>query len=68
MLASRDLTARRLPMRFDDWVARTKTCAEHIAAIRSLQSLAPSAVREHFAIADDGSFSLDTVALVTHGV
>ncbi|MFC4525863.1 methyltransferase domain-containing protein [Dyella halodurans] len=61
------LTARRLPMRFDDWVARTRTSAEHIAAIRSLQLVAPSTVREHFAIADDGSFMLDTVTLVTHG-
>ena len=60
------LTARRLPMRFEDWVARTRTSAEHIAAIRSLQSAVPSTVREHFAIADDGSFLLDTVTLVTH--
>ena len=58
--------ARQLLMHFDEWVARTRTCAEHVAAIRSLPSVAPTAVREHFAIADDGSFMLDTIALVTH--
>jgi ubiquinone/menaquinone biosynthesis C-methylase UbiE len=62
------LNARRLPMRFDDWVARTRTAAEHVAAIRSLQSSAPAMVRQHFAITDDGSFALDTATLVTHGV
>lgn len=57
------LTPRRLALRFDDWVARTKTDAAHVAAIRSLQCLAPEQVREHFAVAEDGSFTLDTVTL-----
>ena len=62
------LTSRRLPLRFDDWVARTRTSDEHIAAIRSLQGHAPEEVRRHFAIAADGSFTLDTATLVAHAV
>jgi ubiquinone/menaquinone biosynthesis C-methylase UbiE len=57
------LTPRRLPLRFDDWVARTCTRVEHVVAIRSLQAVAPESVREHFAIEADGSFTLDTVTL-----
>lgn len=60
------LTPRRLPLRFDDWVARTRTDAAHTAAIRSLQTGAPAEVRAHFEIAEDGSFSLDTLTLVAH--
>lgn len=62
------LTPRRLPLRFDDWVARTRTSGEHIAAIRSLQAHAPEEVRRHFAITADGSFTLDTLTLVAHAV
>jgi len=61
--AIESLTPRRLPLRFDDWVARTKTAAEHVAAIHSLQRHAPPEVREHFAVAADGSFTLDTITL-----
>lgn len=61
--AVESLTARRLPLRFDDWVARTRTTAENVAAIRSLQRHAPPEVHEHFAVAADGSFTLDTITL-----
>jgi ubiquinone/menaquinone biosynthesis C-methylase UbiE len=61
--AVESLTTRRLPLHFDEWIARTKTAAEHVAAIRSLQRNAPPGVREHFAVAADGSFTLDTVTL-----
>ncbi|PXV59136.1 Methyltransferase domain-containing protein [Dyella jiangningensis] len=54
------ITRRRLPLRFPDWVARTRTPDAQVAAIRALQATAPDEVREHFAIADDGSFVLDT--------
>jgi len=60
------LTPRRLPLRFDDWVARTRTDAAHVAAIRSLQQGAPAEVREHFAMVADGGFTLDTLSLVAH--
>ena len=49
------LTPRRLPLRFDDWVARTRTDAAHVAE-----------VREHFAMVADGGFTLDTLSLVAH--
>jgi ubiquinone/menaquinone biosynthesis C-methylase UbiE len=62
------LTPRRLMLRFDDWVARTRTSEAHVTAIRSLQRLAPKEVRDHFDLADDGSFTLDTLALVAHAV
>ncbi len=65
MKAATFTLARQLPMPFHEWVART--CAVRVAAIRSLPSVAPSAVRELFAIADDGSFMLDAATLVTHG-
>jgi len=57
------IAPRRLPLRFADWVARTRTPEAHIAAIRALQNIAPTEVQEHFAIEADGSFVLDTVTL-----
>ncbi len=36
----------------------------HGDAIRSLQDRAPAAVRDHFAVAAQGSFTLDTVILI----
>ncbi len=57
------LTPRRLHLAFAAWIARTHTSATHVAAIRSLQQAAPARVREHFAIAADGSFELDTLTL-----
>ncbi len=66
-LAVDSLTPHRLPLPdFDAWVARTRTSAEHVTAIRQLQAIAPDAVRRHFAIAGDGGFALDTVTLVAH--
>ncbi len=65
--AIESLTPRRLPLPdFDAWVARTRTCDAHIKAIRQLQSLAPTPVREHFEIAGHGGFVIDTVTLVAH--
>jgi len=63
------LTPRRLPLPdFAEWIARTRTPAEQAVAIRRLQQVAPDAVRRHFAIADDGGFTLDTVTLVAHTI
>lgn len=55
------ITRRRLPLRFGDWVARTRTPPLNADAIRAMQVAAPDEVREHFAIEADGSFVLDTV-------
>lgn len=53
------ITPRVLRMEFATWIARTRTPAAHAVAIRSLQQGAPAIVREHFAIAADGSFDLE---------
>ncbi|MCP1373119.1 class I SAM-dependent methyltransferase [Dyella lutea] len=67
--AIHSLTPRRLPLPdFGEWTARTRTPAAQVTAIRQLQQIAPAAVREHFAIAADGAFTLDTVTLVAHAV
>ena len=63
--ALREMTARKLRMEFPVWLARTRTSAEHANAIRSLQEGAPDAVRNYFAIGEDGSFDLDTVSFLT---
>ena len=57
------VTPRRLPLRFADWLARTRTPERHASAIRALQEAAPDEVRQYFAIEADGSFVLDTVTL-----
>lgn len=44
--ALQSVTPRRLPLRFREWIARTRTGAAHVAAIRSLQQGAPMEVRE----------------------
>lgn len=63
-----DITQRRLRMEFPVWIARTRTPAAHADAIRSLQLGAPAIVREHFAIADDGSFDLESATMVVRAV
>ncbi|TNC09581.1 class I SAM-dependent methyltransferase [Methylobacterium terricola] len=62
--AVESLTMRRLRMEFPVWTARTRTPAPHAEAIRSLQDRAPAVVREYFAVGPDGSFDLDSAALV----
>lgn len=51
----------RLPMQFDQWVARMRTPEVRAAAIRALWAAAPDEVREYFAVQGDGSFDLDVV-------
>ncbi|ACO33491.1 MULTISPECIES: class I SAM-dependent methyltransferase [Acidobacterium] len=48
----------RLPLEFASWVARIGTPEPRIAAIRTLWAAAPAEVREHYALAPDGSFQL----------
>ena len=57
------ITPRRLRMEFASWIARTRTPETHAVAIRSVQQATPDAVRRHFAIAEDGSFDLDTLTM-----
>ncbi len=58
------LTPRKLWLDFGSWVARTRTPALQVSAIRALQQTGPEAVRTHFAIAADGSFSIDMASFV----
>ncbi len=53
----------RLPMQFDQWVARMRTPEARVAGIRSLWQAAPDEVREYFAVADDGSFEIDVLMI-----
>lgn len=58
------VTTRRLRLEFASWIARMATPPHMVAAVRALQAAAPADVRTHFAIEDDGSFTVDTAVLV----
>jgi len=62
------VTLRRVRMDFPVWIARTRTPPVHEAAIRALQGSASEAVRQHFAIGEDGSFDLDVAAITAVAV
>ncbi|MCP1550805.1 MULTISPECIES: class I SAM-dependent methyltransferase [Methylorubrum] len=53
----------RVRMEFSSWVARMGTPEASVAAIRALQTGAPEPVRFHFALEDDGSFTLDVMMI-----
>ncbi|MBO1361622.1 class I SAM-dependent methyltransferase [Acetobacter sacchari] len=55
----KEVSTDRLRMEFGSWVARTQTPQERIAAIRSLQEVAPEDVARILEIENDGSFTLD---------
>jgi ubiquinone/menaquinone biosynthesis C-methylase UbiE len=55
----------RLHLEFESWIARMRTPEVFTSAIRALQAGAPKEVRDHFAIKDDGSFTIDTMMLET---
>ena len=61
--AASGLTARRVRLEFAVWTERTKTPELYVNAIRNLQTQASAPVRSHFAIGEDGSFELDTLAI-----
>jgi len=44
---------------FDDWIARMRTPAERVTAIRSLFDSAPEEARTYFAVEADHSFFID---------
>lgn len=50
----------RLKMVFADWIARMRTPAERVTAIRSLFDGASDEVRHHFAVEADYSFTIDS--------
>lgn len=51
----------KLPLDFAAWVGRMKTPPLHVEALQSLLRNVPQEVRDHFRIAEDGSFTLDCV-------
>ncbi|MEH3119039.1 MAG: methyltransferase domain-containing protein [Methylorubrum populi] len=53
----------RVRMEFSSWIARMGTPETNVAAIRALQGGAPEPVRSHFALEDDGSFTLDVMMI-----
>jgi SAM-dependent methyltransferase len=66
LFADSGFTARirerwRLPMAFEQWVARMRTPEVRVAAIRSLWTAASDEVRKYFAVEEDGSFMLDVL-------
>lgn len=61
-----EVSTYRLRLEFAPWIARMRTPEAHVAAIRSLQQRAPAEVREYFEIAEDGSFTVDTVLIAAH--
>ncbi|WJF91046.1 class I SAM-dependent methyltransferase [Paraburkholderia bonniea] len=56
----------RLPLEFASWVARMRTSAPRVAAIRALWAEAPDEVRHYYAVQQDGSFELDVLMLEAH--
>ena len=55
----------RLDLEFESWIARMQTPPVFVAAIKALQAAAPDEVRKHFAVKEDGSFTLDTMMIET---
>jgi ubiquinone/menaquinone biosynthesis C-methylase UbiE len=52
--------AWKLDLDFDSWVRRMRTPQVYVEAIRTLLHAAPDEVKGYFAVADDGSFRVDT--------
>jgi ubiquinone/menaquinone biosynthesis C-methylase UbiE len=57
------LTPRKLRLEFEVWTQRTKTPELYVNALRMIQRQASAAVRDHFAIGEDGGFELDTLVI-----
>jgi SAM-dependent methyltransferase len=54
----------RLRLDFVTWIERMKTSDASATAIRALLKRAPSDVNKHFAIEEDGTFTVDTALIV----
>ena len=57
------ITPRRIPIGFQAWIERMNTPVVQAEAIRAVQRLVSAEARRHFAVADDGSFELDTATI-----
>jgi len=58
-----EVIEERIAIDFASWIARMKTPAPLVAAIRYLQGIMPDEVRRHFAFAADGSFELEVASI-----
>jgi SAM-dependent methyltransferase len=56
-------SAWKLPLDFTAWVGRMKTPILYVEAIRSLLRNAPREVLDYFQVAEDGSFTLDSIMM-----
>jgi ubiquinone/menaquinone biosynthesis C-methylase UbiE len=54
----------RLRLDFTSWIARMRTPPVFVEAIRALQAVMSEEVRKHFAIEEDGTFTVDTAVFV----
>lgn len=69
-LASSGLACERtqrfkVRLKFADWIDRMKTPSIQTEAIRALQQVISSDVRDYFEVSLDGSFSIDVVLFIT---
>jgi ubiquinone/menaquinone biosynthesis C-methylase UbiE len=64
-LAVKSVHTWRLDLEFESWIARMQTPEVFVAAIKALQAAAPDEVRKHFAVKEDGSFTIDTMMIET---
>jgi len=56
-------STRKLPLDFNAWIGRMKTPGVYVDAIRSLLHNAPREVIDYFQVAEDSSFTLDTIMM-----
>lgn len=62
-LAVKAVQTWRLDLEFESWIARMQTPPVFVAAIKALQAAAPDEVLKHFAVKEDGSFTIDTMMI-----
>jgi len=60
---SKQEAAFRVRLDFASWIKRMNAPETHAAAIRSLQRRADAEASRHFAIEDDGSFTIDSLLI-----
>ena len=65
-LVTNNLLTDRLPLEFGSWVARMRTPAPLVEAIRLYQESASAEVKAYFALELDGSFTSDTIMFEAH--
>ena len=58
-----NLKSFRLELAYASWIGRMRTPEPLARAIRELQKAAPNEVIHHFALQDDGSFTVDAIIL-----